>query len=724
MAGLIGFGTQGWNRYTPTAGYSGADSFTYTATNASGTSAPATVSITVGAPTLVFTPAPGALLGGTVGTAYTQTIAVAGGTAPYSFVATGLPAGLTIDASTGAITGTLTTAGTDTITVTVVDANGATGSARYAVTIKAQPPVAADSTSATVPANTRTAAGQNVGIDLSSLISGQYDEIRIVTQPRHGTVAISRTLAMRGGVLAMALALGSAPGQVIAVYTPEANYQGADSFQFVAVGPGGTSIPATVAIEVVGRAPTARAQSASTIDGQPVSVELTAGAADGPFIAATIVSVTPADQAATAIVAGGPADARTFRLTVTPKARFGGAIRIAYTLTNAFGTSAPAVVTVDVTRRPDPSADAVVQAIDGAQAEAARRFSRAQVANFMRCAEGLHGDCLASANGLRLSASDGRAYQPDGKDTTDLAALRGTERPDPAGRDAARRPRAAADRCGGAIAAWTGGSIDISTRDAASGRSRITATTAGVSGGIDARVARGITLGIGGGFGHDGSRIAGGKGHVAGDATTIALYGSVTPVSGLFVDAMIAHGWLDFDVRRLDATTGLTATSRRDGSFTTGALSAGIERVAGPLLWSLYGRAEYMSGTLAAYREHGAGIYDLRYDRRDIRSTTGVLGFRTTYRRPLSIGLLSATLRGEWQHEFNGDAGQGVDYADVAGLSAYSLREQGWSRDQFALSPALELRLPSDWAFALNLGLRGASGERAASAGAQVRKGF
>ena len=39
-------------RYTPTTGYSGIDSFTYTATNSSGTSAPATVSITVGpAPT-------------------------------------------------------------------------------------------------------------------------------------------------------------------------------------------------------------------------------------------------------------------------------------------------------------------------------------------------------------------------------------------------------------------------------------------------------------------------------------------------------------------------------------------------------------------------------------------------------------------------------------------------------------------------------------------------
>jgi len=37
--------------YTPTSGYSGADSFTYTATGPGGTSAPATVSVTVQAPT-------------------------------------------------------------------------------------------------------------------------------------------------------------------------------------------------------------------------------------------------------------------------------------------------------------------------------------------------------------------------------------------------------------------------------------------------------------------------------------------------------------------------------------------------------------------------------------------------------------------------------------------------------------------------------------------------
>ena len=81
-------------------------------------------------------------------------------------------------------------------------------------------------------------------------------------------------------------------------------------FQFVAVGPGGSSAPATATVQVVGRAPTARALSASTVDGQTVTIDLTDGVADGPFTAATVVSITPADQATARIVEGGTADAR------------------------------------------------------------------------------------------------------------------------------------------------------------------------------------------------------------------------------------------------------------------------------------------------------------------------------------------------------------------------------------------------------------------------------
>ena len=73
---------------------------------------------------------------GTVGTAASlqiQASDTAGGTVSYA--ATGLPAGLSINASTGQITGTPTTAGTSNVTVTATDSTGASGSASFTWTI-------------------------------------------------------------------------------------------------------------------------------------------------------------------------------------------------------------------------------------------------------------------------------------------------------------------------------------------------------------------------------------------------------------------------------------------------------------------------------------------------------------------------------------------------------------------------------------------------------------
>ncbi len=61
------------------------------------------------------------LPGGTVGVAYAGAVTASRGTAPYTFSAGGLPSGLSINSSTGAITGTTTTVGTATASVTVTD---------------------------------------------------------------------------------------------------------------------------------------------------------------------------------------------------------------------------------------------------------------------------------------------------------------------------------------------------------------------------------------------------------------------------------------------------------------------------------------------------------------------------------------------------------------------------------------------------------------------------
>ncbi len=81
------------------------------------------------------------LSGGTVGTAYSATLAATGGTAPLTWrQSTGsLPPGLTLAASSGTISGTPSSAGSYTFSITAADAAGTpqTATASYIVTIAA-----------------------------------------------------------------------------------------------------------------------------------------------------------------------------------------------------------------------------------------------------------------------------------------------------------------------------------------------------------------------------------------------------------------------------------------------------------------------------------------------------------------------------------------------------------------------------------------------------------
>ncbi|EIL87785.1 outer membrane autotransporter barrel domain-containing protein [Rhodanobacter fulvus Jip2] len=292
----------------------GTFNFTLRVTDTATQTADQSYQLVVDAPAI--TVAPASLPGGTIGQTYAQNLTASGGTAPYSFAVTGgvLPAGLTLNPA-GALSGTPTTAGSFNATVTATDQHGFLGTQNYTIVIGEPAPVVVDD-SANVNAN-GTATITVTGND-----NGPITSIAVTQQPAHGTATVN--------------------GLNI-VYTPAHDYFGSDTFKYTATGPGGTSATATVSITVVaGTTPVAAAQSATVLAGLSVTIHAAAHAANGPFTATTVVN---APTSGTVAVQGTD-------IAYTADADAAGTFGFDYTLSNAFGTSAPAHVTLTVNPRP------------------------------------------------------------------------------------------------------------------------------------------------------------------------------------------------------------------------------------------------------------------------------------------------------------------------------------------------------------------------------------
>jgi Putative Ig domain/Regulator of chromosome condensation (RCC1) repeat len=134
-AGLTATSTTGVVTGTPTAVET--KTVSAIATDADGrVSAARTFSLEVVDATPVTVTADNVLTKATVGTAYTGSITATGGITPYAYTATNLPAGLVLNSSTGAITGTPASPGLFSVVFRVTGAFGTTGTVTRSIGVQ------------------------------------------------------------------------------------------------------------------------------------------------------------------------------------------------------------------------------------------------------------------------------------------------------------------------------------------------------------------------------------------------------------------------------------------------------------------------------------------------------------------------------------------------------------------------------------------------------------
>jgi hypothetical protein len=136
----------------PSASSQGVYSPQFTVRDSINATATVSLALTINAPGALQITTSSTLSPGTLGAFYSQTLAVSGGATPYSWslMSGALPLGLSLS-STGAITGTPTSAGTSSFTARVTDAASSTATQTFSLTITSALTI---TSSTTLPAGT------------------------------------------------------------------------------------------------------------------------------------------------------------------------------------------------------------------------------------------------------------------------------------------------------------------------------------------------------------------------------------------------------------------------------------------------------------------------------------------------------------------------------------------------------------------------------------------
>ncbi len=341
--GTVVIEANGTVTYTPDLDFNGTDTITYEISDGNGGTSTATVTVTVGPvnddPVADPLPALNNVDSAVVNVPVADSFSDVDGD-PLTFAATGLPTGLTIDPTTGVISGTIDPAasqggtlgdGVYSVTVTADDGNGGTVPTTFAWTVTNPAPVAVDDTASTTE-DTLT----------------NIDVLANDSDPDGDTLSVVSASAANGTVTIL-------PDGTID-YTPNPNFNGTDTISYtISDGNGGTATASvTVTVDPANDPPVAVDDTVTTNEDTPVTVPLLDNDSDVDGDDLTVTDATAPNGTVTINPDG--------TVTYTPDPDFNGTDTITYTIDDGNGGTDTATITVIVA----PVNDAPVAVADTA----------------------------------------------------------------------------------------------------------------------------------------------------------------------------------------------------------------------------------------------------------------------------------------------------------------------------------------------------------------------
>jgi Fibronectin type III domain/Putative Ig domain len=297
---------------TPTA--IGTSAFTLLVTDALNGTSTQTESVGVVAAASITSPAFG---GGEVGVADSATPSISGTTGPYTWSVTNgaLPAGLTINANTGTVSGTPAASGTFSFTLVATDALGATATQSEMVDIAATP-----------------------AVDVSPIQGGEVNVTYSATPTASGGTG-PFTWTVTNGSLPAGLAIDPTTGTISG--TPTA--AGTDSFTVTATDFEGQAVGQAATVVIAADPSIATSSLPGGQVGAPYSQSVAAAAGTNPYVWSITTGSLPA---------GLTLGSGTGAITGTPTSA--GSANFSVTVTDADGQTATQAFAVAVAPAPAP----------------------------------------------------------------------------------------------------------------------------------------------------------------------------------------------------------------------------------------------------------------------------------------------------------------------------------------------------------------------------------